>query len=185
MLSQLTADTTVERILDAAQQLIVAGGPAAATVSAIAHTAGLSRMTVYRKFDDRGEILSALFNRELGGIVRAASGVSAPDERERIGEVVTRAVSAITGHPLMTSVLQNAPEELVPWMTERLGVTQRHAREMLRTLIEAGQGEGSVRHGDADEMALTLVLVAQAHVFGHRLGASTPELRRLVDGYLA
>lgn len=185
MLSQVVADTTVDRILDAAQRLTVGDGPSAATVSAIAQTAGLSRMTVYRKFDDRNEILSALFNRELGGIIEAAGEVAAATQRERIVEAVTHAVAGIAEHPLMLSVVRHAPQELTPWMTERLGVTQRRAREVLQQLIEAGQAEGSVRPGDADEMSLTLVLVAQAHVFGHRLGASIPELRRLVDGYLA
>lgn len=182
MLSQ-AVDATSERILDAARSVTVTAGPSAVTVSAIAEAAGLSRMTVYRKFDDRRAILSALFNRELAGIVDDADGTGpAP---ERIVAMVTRSVARLNANPLMEAVLQHAPDELTPWMTERLGVTQRRAHALLRDLIIEGQSDGSVRDGDADEMALTLVLVAQAFVFGHRIGGSPHELRQLVRGYLA
>lgn len=188
MVSQLQADAASARLLDATRSLIIDGGPAAASVSAIATRAGLSRMTVYRKFDDRQALLAALFNRELAGIVTEAFNTDAGSQRERIAASVVVAVRRINEHPLLHAVLDHEPEMLTEWMTARLGATQRLAREMLREQIIAGQtgsGDGSVRTDDPDEMALTLVLVAQAFVFSRRIGGDPEQLRPLVLGYLA
>ncbi len=187
MVSQVTTDEVSTRLLDAAGRVITHGGPAAATVSAIASEAGVSRMTVYRKFPDRHAILSALFNRELGGIVVETSALQADSQRDLIAEIVTVSVHRINAHPLMQAVLRYEPQELVEWITGHLGTTQRMARTLLRDLIAAGQaeGDGSIRDGDPDEMSLTLVLVAQTFVFAHRIGGNDAELRALVRGYLA
>lgn len=188
MVSQVLEDDASLRVLDAACALIVDGGPAAASVSAIASKAGLSRMTVYRKFDDRQAILSALLNQELGAIVSAAFSVQAPDQRERIACAVTSAVREINGHPLMVSVLEHDPGMVTQWVTQRLGASQRLAVDMLRDQIITGQpgtGDGSVRAGDPDALALTLVLVAQSFVFSSRLGSDAGQLYPLVMGYLA
>ena len=144
-------------------------------------------MTVYRKYPDRHAILSALFNRELGSIVAQTRDLEADNQRDLITEIVTVSVQRINAHPLMQAVLKYDPEELTEWITGRLGATQRVARAVLRDLIAAGQqgdGDGSVRPGDPDEMSLTLVLVAQTFVFAHRIGGSEAELRTLVRGYL-
>lgn len=186
MVSQVATDEASTRLLDAAAELIAARGPGAATVSAIADQAGVSRMTVYRKFPDKHAIISALFNRELGAIVAQASALQADSQRDLIAEIVTVCVHRINEHALMQAVLKYEPEELTEWITGRLGATQRMARAVLRDLIATGQdGDGSVRAGDPDEMSLTLVLVAQTFVFAHRIGGNDAELRALVRGYLA
>lgn len=181
-------DESSSRILDAASALIIDGGPAAANISAIAETAGVSRMTVYRKFPDRHAIIAALFNRELGGIVEQTMTLEAPTQRDRIVEVVVTSVSRINDHPLMRAVIRHEPQELTEWITGRLGATQRLARSVLREQIVEGQpgtGDGSVREGNPDAMSLTLVLVAQTFIFAHQIGGTDAELRLLVKGYLA
>lgn len=188
MVSQLVSDEVSTALLDAAGSLIAQGGPSAATVSAIAARAGVSRMTAYRRFPDRHAILAALFTRELGGIVARAGQIEAADLRGRIVEAVAVSVHNINQHPLMQATLRYEPQELTEWITGRLGATQRAGRALLRDLIVAGQpgtGDGSVRRGDPDEMALTLVLVAQTFVLAHRIGGNDAELRALVKGYLS
>lgn len=178
----VAANDVTNRLLDATSELVLQGGPRAATVSAVAARAGMSRMTVYRKFGDRHSLLSALFNRELDAVFDSAP-VGDPTP-ERIAQVVVNVVDAINSHPLMDAVLRHEPEQLTEWITVRLGRTQRRAKAVLKTLISAGQTTGSVRPGDSDEMALTLVLVAQAFVFGHRIASPTTQLHALVKGYL-
>lgn len=188
MVSQVKAEDSSARVLDATRSLIIDGGPGAVSVSAIANRAGVSRMTVYRKFDDRQAVLAALFNRELGSIVAEAFTDRPGTQRERIADSMVLAVQRINEHPLMQAVLRHEPEVLTEWVTQRLGATQRLARQLLAEQISAGQtpsGDGSVRAGDADEMALSLVLVAQAFVFAHRIGGDPGQLRPLVNGYLA
>lgn len=187
MMSHAVVDDARDRILTAAGELIATNGPAAASVSAIAASAQVSRMTVYRKFADRQSLLAELFNRELGEIVTSAVQAPAPDQRHLIIAAVTESVRQINEHPLMQSVLRHEPERLTAWVTERLGATQRLARSILREHVIAGQpgtGDGSVRPGDPDQISLTLVLVAQTFVFSHRIGGEPAELSRLVEGYL-
>ncbi|HNE90121.1 MAG TPA: TetR/AcrR family transcriptional regulator, partial [Actinomycetota bacterium] len=170
MVSQPITDEVSNRLLDSAATLIVKGGPSALTVSAIADGAGVSRMTVYRKFPDKHAILAALFNREFGAIVAQTSTIEAPTQRDRIVEAIAGSVTGINEHPLMQAVLRHEPEELTEWITGRLGGTQRMARTVLRDLIvqgQAGTGDGSIRAGNPDQMSLTLVLVAQTFVFAH------------------
>lgn len=188
MVSQPVADEVSNRLLDAASALIVRSGPGAATVSAIATEAGVSRMTVYRKFPDRHAILAALFNREFGAIVEQTARIEVPTQRDRVVESVALSVDRINNHPLMRAILEHEPAELTEWITGRLGATQRLARAVLREQIAAGQpgtGDGSIRVGDPDAMSLTLVLVAQTFVFAHRIGGDDAELRHLVKGYLS
>lgn len=52
-------DNTRQRIVEAAVQLHEDIGPRATTISAIARTAGVQRLTVYRHFPDEGAILEA------------------------------------------------------------------------------------------------------------------------------
>lgn len=182
MVSQVVTRGVDDRLLDATEELVLEGGPRAATVSAAATRAGLSRMTVYRKFGDRHSLLAALFNRELGGILpSSADGIDTPGQ---IADLVTGAVRTINEHPLMAAVLRHEPEQLTEWMTSRLGRTQRQAQALLRQAITNGQSTGRVRGGDPDDMAMALVLVAQAFVFGHRIGGTDIELHRLVKGFL-
>ncbi len=187
MVSQPGLDEVANKLLDAAATLIADGGPAAANVSAIASEAGVSRMTVYRKFPDRHAILSELFNRELGTIVAQTSAIKADTQLERVVETIAISVTGINEHPLMRAVLSHEPEELTEWITGRLGGTQRLARAVLRDQILAGQpgtGDGTIRPGNPDQMSLTLVLVAQTFVFSHQIGGTEDELRYLVKGYL-
>lgn len=183
MVSQTATKDVRDRLLDAAAAIIAEEGPTAATMSAIAQRAGVSRMTAYRKFEDRHALLAALFNRELQDML---GQVGADHERfeDRIADTVVRGVRALNDNPLMQAVLRYEPEQLTEWITGRLGRTQRHARELLRDLIVAGQAQGDLRPGDPDQIALTLVLVAQTFVFAHRIGGTETELHKLVKGYL-
>ena len=140
-------------------------------------------MTAYRKFEDRHALLASLFNRELEDMLQQVSA-----EREsyddRIADTVVLGVHALNNNALMQAVLRYEPEQLTEWITGRLGRTQRRARELLRQLVIDGQAHGQVRPGDPDQIALTLVLVAQTFVFAHRIGGSETELHKLVKGYL-
>ncbi len=183
MVSQVSPATVQDRLLDAAASIITEQGPTAATMSSIAARAGVSRMTAYRKFDDRHALLAALFNRELEGILTQET-VSEAAYDERIADLVVASVHALNQNRLMRAVLRHEPEQLTEWITGRLGRTQRQARDLLRTLVVEGQAAGQVRPGDPDQMALTLVLVAQTFVFAHGIGGSETELHHLVKGYL-
>jgi AcrR family transcriptional regulator len=60
---QAASDRTRDRILTAARDLLAAGqGVAGFTVEAVAHRAGVARMTVYHRFGSKSGLLEALFD---------------------------------------------------------------------------------------------------------------------------
>jgi AcrR family transcriptional regulator len=67
---QEQAQETRERILDAAQRLLVERGFAGATVSAIAQEAGTAPETVYQAFGNKRALLAELVQRAVRGDIR-------------------------------------------------------------------------------------------------------------------
>lgn len=62
-----------DALLDAAVELMRDGGPAAITMSAVARKAGAPSGSVYHRFPERSELLSALWLRSLGRFHRAVT----------------------------------------------------------------------------------------------------------------
>jgi AcrR family transcriptional regulator len=70
-----------DQILDAAQRLLLDGGPAALTMEGVAVSAGVGKGTIYHYYRSKSELLSALRARYLGRIVAVAEQV-AQDARD-------------------------------------------------------------------------------------------------------
>src|ERR1043166_4932980 len=60
-------------VLDAARACVLAVGVRRTTVTDVARRAGVSRMTLYRRFPDLEGVLSALMTREFGRLVADAA----------------------------------------------------------------------------------------------------------------
>lgn len=182
-------------LLRAAYDTLLDLGPGRTTLAEVARRAGVSRMTVYRRFDDRDRLLSALLTEQLGAVLAGVERDAARRRTARARAVyaVTGTVAALAGHPLLRRVLDLEPEALLPLMVSRFGSTQRLARDHLAALLRAGMarkgGDGTIRDGDPDLMALTVVLAAQSFVFSARVAdrldpRAGGELHRLTDSYL-
>ena len=64
-------NVTVEddRLLDAARECVLAVGVRRTTVTDVARRAGVSRMTLYRRYPDLEAVLAALMTREFGRLI--------------------------------------------------------------------------------------------------------------------
>lgn len=79
------AEAQRERILDAAQKCFIESGFHAASIASIAETAGMSAGLMYRYFDNKSAIVSAIVERELGrGRAKVAELYTRADLLERI-----------------------------------------------------------------------------------------------------
>lgn len=181
-------------VLRAAHACVMDVGLRRTTLADVARRAGVSRMTVYRQFDDLLDIVSALLTAELVALLDAAWEQTAalPTARERLVEAGGLVVERLVHHPLYRRVLDVDPELLLPLVVDRFGATQRAAIEVVAGLVAQGVAEGSVRPVDPQLAATCLLLTAQSFVFSARVveaetepGATAVELRRLFDGYLA
>jgi AcrR family transcriptional regulator len=173
-------------VLDAARACVLAVGVRRTTFSDVARRAGVSRMTLYRRFPDLETVLSALMTREFGRLVEEAraSGASAAQTcRERAVSMVTLAARRLHADPLFDRLLDVDPELLLPYVTLRLGGMQRMAVAGLAAVL--AENDGSVRDGDPEVLARGVELMARGFVLARDPGIDAwEELSRAVDGYL-
>ena len=189
----MTSQSNTDVILDAAERTVREVGLRRATLADVAKRSGLSRTTLYRQYGDSAAVFRALLTRELTQIVEAAMSEAEglPSVRARLVEATVGAVRRIIAHPLMHRILEVDPELLLPLVVERMGSSQRVARQHMRDLLGTGMAEGSIRALDADVATHVLTLAVQSFVFSARVTeaeadpeAVFAELRHLLDAYL-
>ena len=157
--------------LDAARDAILAVGWRRTTLTDIARRAGVSRMTLYRRWPDTQTMLADLMTREWGRVVNEAVGSLDPnaDPLHRITVGVVATVRGLRADELLRRIIDLDPEVLLPYLLDRRGRSQEHLATSLAGLIRKGQRHGSIRDGDADLLARSLVLACH----GFALSAHT------------
>ena len=184
--------------LDAAREAILAVGWSRTTLTDIARRAGVSRMTLYRRWPDTQTLLADLMTREWGYVVTAA-GVGTTgdgDGLDRIARGIVATVQSLRANALLRRIVDVDPEVLLPYLLDRRGRSQEMVADALAALIAQGQKEKSIRRGDPVVLARSLVLACH----GFTLSAHTmsedgtrdadvahldAELDQLVRRYLA
>ena len=172
-------------------------GPSRATLAEVARRAGVSRMTVYRRFETWDRIVSAVLTIELAQLLRKAEveSTGAPNARTRAVRAMVALTLAIGDHDFLRRVAEVDPESLIPLLTRRFGQTQRAAVAHLEDLLSSGlpspAGDGSVRDDDPRLMAMTCLLMCQSYALaGPALDAEPDgdairaQLAVAVDAYL-
>ena len=180
-------------VLDATRAAVLAVGVRRTTLTDVARRAGVSRMTLYRLVPDVTTLILAVMTREFAAVFGEAERQA---RRRRTGR--SRAVAAMVevvrqlpDAQLFQRVVDVDPELLLPYLTDRLGSTQRLAVGHVRRMLSDGVADGSIRRADVDTLALTAVLVATPFVVSARLlddsarPAALDELSRMLDRWLA
>lgn len=181
-----------DAVLDAAHDCVLAYGVRRTTVTDVARRAGVSRMTVYRRWPDAQSLIGDLMTREWQRVLLATTTDEGTGHaRARLVERVVAGARVMREHPLLCKIRDVDPEVLIPYLLDRRGAGQE---EMLRFLVDAvahGRADGSVRSGEAETIARVVLLTTQSFVLSARIVADglpaeglDRELARLVDGYL-
>lgn len=183
------ARSSEDLALDAAREAILAVGWSRTTLTDIARRAGLSRMTLYRRWPEMSALLGDLMTREWDGLVTLPAGT---DARAALVDGVVATVGALRDNELFARIVELDPQMLLPYLLERTGRSQDHVLDLLVAGVTAGQQDGSVRAGDPGTMARAVVLTAH----GFTLSAQTMtsgrtstadldrELAALLESYL-
>lgn len=193
--SRGTAD---DALLDAARAAILAVGWRRTTLTDIARRAGVSRMTIYRRWPDMQTLLADLMTREWSQVVEDASLTDAATVRDRLVGGVVATVRALRGNELFLKIVEVDPELLLPYLLDRRGRTQDAILGLVEAALVEGQAEGSVRAGDPVLLARSVVLAchgfalstqtmvrSDAEESAHPDEADVEDaLRDLVDRYL-
>ena len=177
-----------DALLDAARACVLDVGFRRTTLTDVARRAGVSRMTLYRRFADVRSLVADLMTREFTELLRQATDAlpGAGNHRDRLVAKATTSVAVLWSNPLMARVLDVDPELLLPYVVDRVGATQRLVEPALRADVEAGQADGSIRAGDPAVITRALYLVLQSFVLSARpaltgLGQPDAARRTLLD----
>lgn len=187
--------------LDAARACLLDVGWRRTTLTEVARRAGVSRMTIYRTWNDMSQLLGDLMTREWSQVM-AATAVEQTDDGTgdgdgdavgRIADGVLAAVRALRGNELFVRIVEVDPELVLPYLLHRRGRSQDLVLAAGEEAIAAGQRAGQVRAGDPAVIARALLLALHGFVLSvHTMvdddvsaAALEQELRHLVRAVLA
>jgi AcrR family transcriptional regulator len=179
-------------LLDAARDCVLAVGLRRTTLTDVARRAGVSRMTMYRRWPDMNSLIGDLMTREWSALaqvsVAAAVGATA---RDRLVDGLVRAVAALRGHPVFRRIVEIDPEILLPYLVTRRGTSQDRFLAQVVASIEDGRSDGSLTTTDPGLLARAILLTTHGFALSAATMADTVtlddldrELRRLLDRYL-
>jgi AcrR family transcriptional regulator len=156
-------DRTGVAILDAALRVLVDFGVKRATVELVAKYAGVSHMTVYRRWPAKNELLLTAvmteFRRLFTDVYEEARELDSFDDKVVTG--FTGILWCIRSHPLMARELATEPEVVMPFLTTASGPAMDMAIAFgAENLRRAAKAQGLVL---SDPVALAEVLVRLAH----------------------
>jgi AcrR family transcriptional regulator len=187
-----------DKILDAAQSALLDLGLRNTTLAEVARRAGVSRMTLYRRYPDIDTLLTEVLGRQLIRVVRRNAGLKEVVEatggdrsaRELLVSGTVEVVRAFHGDLLMHKMLDSDAEFLLPYLTREFGGLQHYALDLLSVRLEQGHEDGSIRPGSVALQARTVLLTAQSFVISARAAGPVPmdrlleELGEMLDAYL-
>ncbi|MFI8966374.1 TetR/AcrR family transcriptional regulator [Streptomyces sp. NPDC053493] len=157
-------------VLDAARDCVLAVGVRRTTLTDVARRAGVSRMTLYRRWPDVRSLVGDLMTREWIAVAAGAMPPAQEDrpERDRIVEGLVAGAAAFRAHPLFHKILDVDPELLLPYVLDRRGASQDALLGLLHTALEDGHEDGSVRRVRPELQARSLLLVVQSFTLSLR-----------------
>ena len=169
-------ESTRDRILDAAADVMTRLGLAKATTKEIARAAGCSEALLYKHFREKEEIFLGVLKHRLPSLTATLAAL--PDQagtgsvRDRLVEVVDVGVRFYEGGLAIGSSMLGDPELVRrhrEWMVSR-GVGPQVANRMLADYLRAEQKAGRVAAGvDADAAAALLLGASYQRAFLLRL----------------
>ncbi|KUI21301.1 TetR family transcriptional regulator [Mycobacterium lehmannii] len=184
-------ESTVEgRIIDAAAACVLAVGVKRVTLTDIARRARMSRPTIYRRWSDTNGVLAALMTERIAGVLDKVPDTGS--DRRALVQRVVEVARHLRKDEIIMSVLRDAPEFAMVYIANRLGTSQMILIDALTHAIKIAQDDGSVRAGDARQLAAMCLLITQSAIQSAQMveklldtAALDAELAHALDGYLA
>ncbi|MFF7128095.1 MULTISPECIES: TetR/AcrR family transcriptional regulator [unclassified Streptomyces] len=159
-----------DHVLDAVRDCVLAVGVRRTTLADVARRAGVSRMTLYRRWPDLRTLVGDLMTREWIDVATRAIPEPAPgtDTRGRIVAGLVAGVKAFRAHPLFRKIVDVDPELLLPYVLDRRGASQEALLELLAGALREGHADGSVRTAHLQRQARGLLLIVQSFALSLR-----------------
>ena len=174
--------TANDAVLDAVRDCVLAVGVRRTTLTDVARRAGVSRMTLYRRWPDVRSLVGDLMTREWIAVADRA-------KQHDLVDSLVEGVRTFRAHPLFRKIAEVDPELLLPYMLDRRGASQ----EALLEIIASALRERAGRPDTPDRRARAILLVVQSFALSMQTmtgdGITEPdlleELRHILDRALA
>lgn len=163
---QLASDEPTDdvggRILDAALEQFLHFGLRRSTVEDVARRANLSRITIYRRFPNKQDLVMAVMMREgRRSIEQMEAAVRRfPTPEEKFVESFVVGMRLMRTSPLLKRLLVTEPETIIPFLTTDAGPIMGLVRAPLAARFREAQAEGTARKFDPDEVAELILRIS-------------------------
>lgn len=180
--ADMPTDDIARRILAVAREEFIRFGIRRASVEAIARKAGVSRVTLYRRFDSKHLLLRAVVLTDIIAFFERLDAVlSAPGPIDaRVEEAVVLCVNELRRQPLLSTVLRSEPESVLTSLTLDGQAEFERIRGTLAARIGALAARGEMPVGDpvaAAELMLRLGYSVVLFPYGVLPGRTDAEIR--------
>ncbi|MFC8034069.1 TetR/AcrR family transcriptional regulator [Streptomyces griseoincarnatus] len=159
-----------DAVLDAVRDCVLAVGVRRTTLTDVARRAGVSRMTLYRRWPDVRSLVGDLMTREWIAVATGAMPERGPDMTARalLTKGLVDAVRDFVTHPLFRKILDVDPELLLPYVLDRRGASQEALLELLAGVLREGHADGSVCRAPVERQARSVLLIVQSFTLSLR-----------------
>ena len=176
-LSARDAAELPQRVLDAAEQVFIDAGYARSTMDVIARAAGVSRKTLYARYANKSDVLTAVVERLLDAAlaapaVPAAAAAAASADPRAVLLALGRELAQLSAMPRVAGLnrLIFAEAAQLPELAALFGRLYARAATRVRDCLQALQADARLAAGD-DELAAVAFI---------EMVASMPRLRSLL-----
>jgi AcrR family transcriptional regulator len=175
-----------DAVLDAVRDCVLAVGVRRTTLTDVARRAGVSRMTLYRRWPDVRTLVGDLMTREWVDVATRAIPERRPgsDARTLIVDGLVSGVDAFRAHPLFRKIVDVDPELLLPYVLDRRGASQVALLGLLGDALREGHADGSVRPGHVERQARSLLLIVQSFTLSLRTMTDEEDAELTAEAFL-
>ena len=155
-------DATVDRVAAAAFEVFAEYGIRRATIDDVARRAGVSKMTVFRRFQSKQGLVGVVIAREIRRGMEELDRVWEREQtlEQRVVLGFSFAVNFVRGHALFDRLLRSEPEVLLPLLTVDGAAALALYRELIGQRLRAEVRAGRAAPADVDQAAEVLARLA-------------------------
>jgi len=130
------------RILDATVEASTIHGLVRLSITDVAQRAGVSRVTLYKHFANKDDLIAASVLREATAIIDGALVAAAPHDRpaDALEAGILATLIALRDHPLLDRLIRTEPESLTPLLIADGGPVVGLVRGAISSLVESKLG---------------------------------------------
>jgi len=156
------ADPLADRVAAAALEQFAEYGIRRSTINDIAKRAGVSHMTIFRRFDNKEGLVAVVIAREIRLAMQELDRVSEPagSLEDELVRGLAFIVPYVRDHPLFERLLRSEPEFLLPLLTVDGGPVLGLYRSLIAQRLRSDVASGRAAPADVDRAAEVIARLA-------------------------